>query len=328
MVLIRTQCPGDTAAPDGGRPAAEVYADYLEILMQALADQGLDYDVAAVIENADVESPAVAFYTDKQGNQQPVLADCTSGFPSPTQPFFDLRLTDRDVILARADVMTDNVLETNYATNLIVSTFAGPIEFTRGFAAVDASLHGKVYRFANTHLEVRGGGDPILAAIRTEQASELVEVLDSNAETLIVVGDFNSAEEDGPMVECALGPKLPAFACPTPYQVMNDAGFIDVWKERRGPKRRRDRATGDTCCQDKDLLNLVSGLDRRIDLIWVRTAQFNHWGPTVRGVRANTIGDAESDRTPDGLWYSDHAGVSARMTLPAPIEKPKRWWKR
>ncbi len=310
VVLIRTQCPGDASV--GGIPATNVYTDYLEILMQALADEGLEYDVAAEVENADVEVPAAAF--DAQG---PLLPDCTTGFPY----LVDLRVTDRDVILARGDVATDNAVENNFSTNLVIPTVAGPVEFTRGYVAVDAYWHGRHYFFANTHIEVRGGSNPIFGSVRLAQTTELVDELDSVDGTLIIVGDFNSAEEDGPGAKCTAGPVGPIFDCPTPYELMVEANYIDIWKKRRGKRR-----AGDTCCQDKDLLNAESALDRRIDLVWVRTPKSHHWGSGILGVGAKTIGDRQEDRTADGLWYSDHAGVSARMILRAPYSRRHRYW--
>ena len=311
VVLIRTQCPGD--AIEGGIPATKVYADYLEILVQALTDEGLEYDVAAEVENADVEVPAAAF--DGQG---PLLPDCITSFPY----LVDLRVTDRDVILARSDVATDNAVENNYSTNLEIPTFAGPVEFTRGYVAVDAYWHGRHYFFANTHIEGRGGGNPIFGSVRLAQTTELVDELDSVDGSLIIVGDFNSAKEDGPGAKCSLGPVGPVVDCPTPYEVMQEAGYVDVWKERRGKKR-----VGNTCCQDKDLMNTESALDRRIDLIWVRPPTSHHPRvPGILGVRVKTIGDRQKDRTADGLWYSDHAGVSARMILSVPFSRSHNYW--
>jgi hypothetical protein len=64
--------------------ATEIFVDFLAVLLDSLEARGLNYVVASQVENADVQMPAAK---------------------SPTE-FFDVRMTDRDVILARADVQT------------------------------------------------------------------------------------------------------------------------------------------------------------------------------------------------------------------------------
>jgi hypothetical protein len=61
-----------------------------------------------------------------------------------------------------------------------------------------------------------------------------------------------------------------------------------------------------TCCQAENLLNLDSILSERIDVIFMHGAP----GGTVK---VNVTGNDESDRTPSGLWPSDHAGVVTRL---------------
>ena len=78
--LIRTQFPGNALAPDGSGieflgdfptdprftfklDAATVEFDYLQLLLDALEDRGLDYVAVAAASptNADVEFPAIEF---------------------------------------------------------------------------------------------------------------------------------------------------------------------------------------------------------------------------------------------------------------------------
>ncbi len=62
---------------------------------------------------------------------------------------------------------------------------------------------------------------------------------------------------------------------------------------------------GYTCCQNANLLNPTSLLNERLDLILFR-------GPfAVSDVVL--VGDDPADKTPSGLWPSDHAGVVARL---------------
>lgn len=72
-------------------PAAEVVLDFLQLLMDALAGEGLSYRIAAQVENVDSE---MSMLTD-------------TGFD-------DVRLTDHDVILARNDVDISRSLHGNY----------------------------------------------------------------------------------------------------------------------------------------------------------------------------------------------------------------------
>jgi hypothetical protein len=62
-----------------------------------------------------------------------------------------------------------------------------------------------------------------------------------------------------------------------------------------------------TCCQAVDLLNTRSVLDRRSDLVLTAGTQRR---PSPK---AQVVGDRRADRTPAGLWPSDHAGVVATV---------------
>ncbi|MDA0712233.1 MAG: endonuclease, partial [bacterium] len=63
--------------------------------------------------------------------------------------------------------------------------------------------------------------------------------------------------------------------------------------------------------QKEDLRNSPSTLNRRIDLIFTaRTGD-------LKAMDAYVVGDKERDRTPSGMWPSDHAGVITTLRLPA-----------
>ena len=118
---------------------------------------------------------------------------------------------------------------------------------------------------------------------------------------MILVGDFNS----GPSLEQPI-PRLGS-----PYDQLLRAGFIDAWDARQG-HRGGSEEPGFTCCQDKSLLNTISELDKRIDLIWISPDR--RWqGTHDLLVRTVVVGDDPSDRTPSGLWPSDHAGVMSKL---------------
>ena len=186
--LVRTQTPGDRLT--GGEPAEEVVLDFLEILMAALQAEGLNYRVAAKVENFDVEMPMSATGS--------LLA------------YDDVRLTDYDVILARDDVTVSRPAQMNYTAMLTVEELF--ISAPRGYVAIDATVEGVTYRVINTHLEALEESS-VMATVRVAQAEELVASLRDETLPIILLGDFNTAAPDG-----------------AAYKILLDAGYIDVWQ--------------------------------------------------------------------------------------------------
>ena len=83
------------------------------------------------------------------------------------------------------------------------------------------------------------------------------------------------------------------------------ANFVDVWTLKRG------NLPGLTCCQAEDLLNRKSELYERIDLILTQQEPLK-----VKSIKV--IGDKSSTKTrrgKNGLWFSDHAAVAAKLKL-------------
>ncbi|MCG6909433.1 MAG: hypothetical protein LJE94_04830 [Deltaproteobacteria bacterium] len=298
---VRTQCPSDILPPPGDPApnATDVFADYLAILLAELADRGLHYEVAATVTNADVELPVANLG----------LLDCPA-------PFFDARLTDRDVTLSRSDVGVTFSLGENFMYNLPVPVpGGGEIVFTRGYNIVDVDLQGRSYRFVNMHLEV--SGNPAANFFQSVQAYEMTQILNGlpkllGDEIVVVVGDLNSDPDEGPESVCLLPPEFDTLGlCPTPYALMAGDGYIDTWMVRNGA-----HSPGNTCCQQDLLMNPYSWLDERIDHVWVRPPQAGPQGPNfLRAVHATVVGNRQEDRTADGLWPSDHAGVVTGMTF-------------
>lgn len=230
-----------------------------------------------------------------------------------------LRVTDRDMILARSDIAdgVQGVTFTcwrqisgdgcNYAvvvglpdiTLPGIGTFPmSPVE--RGYIAVDATLNGRDYRFVNTHLEVRDA--PIPAFIQSLQMLELLsQVLPTDAaRTLIVAGDLNSdPNEPAPEIPPWLG--LPPLQ--TPYHQALGAGLFDGWLLRPGS------VAGLTCCQAENLANLPSLLTQRIDHVFLREMPSRVQDARVVGATAN-YRLAPQGR---GLWPSDHGAVATKV---------------
>jgi hypothetical protein len=263
VTLFRIQNPGDFLTGNT-TPATTVALDQLAILLDALNAKGLTYLPVAIAEGIDVELPMVT---------------------GQTTPLADIRLTDREVILARADVQITNVIVKKFNATLPVSLGEVSISIPRAWASVDATLQGRTLRFVTTHLET-GVAEPI----QRLQASELLQTLASTTIPTLLVGDFNS-DARGTTTQT--------------YQNLINAGLIDVWNAVN------PNDPGLTGSQQEDLRNSPSALNRRIDLIFTRATD------NLTPLSAQVVGDKETDRTPSAMWPSDHAGVVATLRLPA-----------
>ena len=170
--------------------------DFLEILLDALADQGTPY--RAVATNTNFVSPVV-----------------------PVAPLgVALKFTDRDVVLVRAGSAGGTV----HATNDQSHTFqAGiPVQLpaplpaitvVRGWSTVDVKVVGATVRFANTHLEAFN------TQVRNLQAQELKASLATSPYPVVLAGDLNSQPTDS------------AGA----YGAMQSIGLADAWSVAEGP---------------------------------------------------------------------------------------------
>ncbi|MGH7492969.1 MAG: endonuclease/exonuclease/phosphatase family protein [bacterium] len=208
--------------------------------------------------------------------------------PSPLA-FDDVRLTDYDVVLARQDVRISNVAQVNYQARLVVPSFGA--EIPRGYIAVDARIGSHRIRFVNTHLEP--APIPELLQIQLAQAQELAAALEPERLPVVLVGDLNTQALTGET-----------------YQFLATQGYVDVWTQ----KKNHDGGEGNTCCHDPDLRNTTVHLDQRIDLILARSGRDSD-DRFLQGAVVRVVGDELRDRTPSGLWPSDHAGVVARFRM-------------
>jgi hypothetical protein len=264
------------------------FIDYLETLLAALAKRGLHYRVAAVVHNIDL-----TFNVD--------LPEFPAG-PA------EIRVLDRDVILARSDVET-RVADfhcahpsedgCNYATLLpleLPDPFPDTFVF-RGFVGVDAVVDGETYRVVTTHLEVREAGGQDVTFVQQAQAAELVGTIGLATppkRPVILLGDFNSRPTD------PVG---------SPYSIIRAAAYADTWQQNILQSRIPE---GFTCCQSSDLTNDASRLDERIDIIFVK----NNLGMLPVSfpglVFSVVVGDEPISDAPP-RWSSDHAGPFALL---------------
>jgi len=201
------------------------------------------------------------------------------------------RLTMRDVILARSDLSTSELKVShptshNFQAKLPLAIGGNPIQVLRGWSSVDVKVRGKSYRFVNTHLEA------FSAVIRNLQAQELAAWMSESPLPVVLVGDLNSLPTD----------------LAGAYGIMLGAGFVDTWVEAM------DGLPGFTAGQDADLMNLPSELDHTVDYVMHNEDGFVDAVPGSGDI----IGEEVADRTPSGLWPSDHAGMSITLHIAQP----------
>ena len=194
----------------------------------------------------------------------------------------DIRQIDREVILARSDVTVVAAESGRYTPRVTVPLFGNVVlEIPRGWVLADLIVDGLAVRLISTHLEVSAFQD-----IQTGQARELVTDLPRASGATILLGDFNAR---------------PVRSTSVTYSTILDAGYVDSWMALSGTQ-------GATCCHDDDLLNDTVSLVSRIDMIF-------HRGD-LTPVSAAVVGNQLVDRTPSGLWPSDHAGVVTTFSSP------------
>jgi hypothetical protein len=242
-------------------PAEEVILDFLDILLAELADRGAPYRVLVSVENFDGQLP----YVGPEG-------------------LFDLRLTDRDVIIARADVPASQlkVLGTasgNFAAAVPLELGGQQLPVTRGWVSADVKHRGQTFRFVNTHPEA------FSELVNFLQVRELVAGPLATSLPVVLVGDLNATPDSD-----AMG-------------LVFGAGFLDAADAPGGD-------LGDTCCFDADVRG--GTLDQRIDYVLYR-GRFEVTGHERVGL--------EPDE-PDGLYPSDHAGVVADLVLSPGLSAP------
>ncbi|MGW0750766.1 endonuclease/exonuclease/phosphatase family protein [Streptomyces sp. NPDC002587] len=268
-VLWRSQTPA------GPGSATHVEYDFLQILLDKLSARGKHYAaVATVTVGSDFEAPRST--------------------PGGLQ---DIRLTDRDVLLARTDLPARVFFVANAQTGRfqnfvpicrpVLGCPPSPaLQVRRGWVAADATVRGHTARVVTTHLE------PAAPAVQEAQAGELLAGPLNTTLPTVLLGDLNSAA-DG--VGATPGTATRSHAS------LLAAGFTDAWSATRA------RSPGFTCCQAADLRNSASSLSQRIDYVLLRG------GVTARA--SDRVGEARADRTPSGLWPSDHAGVWSLLQL-------------
>ena len=189
--LIRTESPGDLIV-GGANPATHVVFDYLQILVDALAERGARYAVVSTANEIDVELPL---------------------FNLQTGAIDDVRLTDRDAILVRTDLPSGQLRVWNAQHGNFVNVVRIPsigLSVLRGWCSVDVSIRGEQFRYICTHLE-----EETVPQIQLLQAQELLGGPAQINLPVILAGDFNAdtSHRNGTQT----------------YDALIAAGFTDAW---------------------------------------------------------------------------------------------------
>jgi endonuclease/exonuclease/phosphatase family metal-dependent hydrolase len=191
-----------------------------------------------------------------------------------------LELEGSNVILRRRDsrVRVRSAGSGLFGSSVTLPMESGDVRIARGWCDVLCSVDGRPgseLRFIDTHTEAYETGS------RNRQRDELLGLLIGTTTPLVVVGDFNAP----------------------PGEVGMPPSFDDAWTAAGSDSEAPEAAT---CCQAADLAGDRSRLDERIDYVWVCG---------LRSLECRRIGADPDDRTDDGRWPSDHAGVVADLGL-------------
>ena len=142
-------------------------------------------------------------------------------------------------------------------------------------------MNGRAFRFVNTHLEAYQG------LVRTVQAIELLlgPMLGAPSGKVVLVGDLNT------------GPDQTELQDRLTFDLLKAAGLADTWASVNPGDRGYTSSYGPRLEEP--------ALEHRIDHVMTL-------GP-IRAIASKVTGTNPDDKTPSGLWPSDHAGVVATL---------------
>ncbi len=235
-----------------------VLYDQLDLLREALAQRGLHYRVVAINTLFDM------------------------GLPMSRDPNQALRITDRDVLLARVtlDFTVSNVSTHIYQT---LWTYNG-LTIQRGWIQADVtSRGGNPLRIVDTHLETPE--DQNATDVQVAQADELIAAMAASPIAVLIAGDFNANAY----------PNGGGEHTPTTGHMLQ-AGYTDVWYVAHPD----DPGLTWALYNEDQNRGVPVVPSERIDLMYSRWLAIN-----------------SVERT--GMvqpWPSDHAGVVAVVTAP------------
>ena len=173
--------------------ATQTLYDQLQLLLAALVEEGVPYDVVAVNHLTDLALP---------GNTGA------------------LRYTDRDVLLVRSDLRPPELHFSNIHANIFKAAFVFEgLTVSQGWISANVHMRNRHFRLVVTHLESPIPGVPEATEVQVAQASELIHRLRNVTIPVVLSGDFNSDANFGN------GPDgTPSVA------LIEAAGYADTWK--------------------------------------------------------------------------------------------------
>jgi endonuclease/exonuclease/phosphatase family metal-dependent hydrolase len=206
-------------------------------------------------------------------------------FEAPTALGYDVRVTQRDVILVRkgSKLKVRKTFRGQFTNHFDPTTPVGVARQLRGWVGVDATLARKRVRFVSTHLEAYS---PAIADQQMQQLLSKSGPMGSKKRKSILVGDYNSAPG-------ANANDRGTTRTDNAYDSAIKAGF------------RNDLPPRKTCCFAEDLRSTAKPLETWIDHVLVRSR------PRIKVLRSGIVGTKQVG----GLYPSDHAGVTATLRL-------------
>jgi len=250
--------------------------DFLQILLNDVAALGEPYEMVFSQTESDVEGPAII------GG---VLRNA--------------RLTVRDVVLRRVESGV-KVLDkggAQYDTRITYAFPGATVSFIRGYAWADVRAGAKRFRFIDTHLESQ------FSRTAYDQAQELLSGPADTDAPVILVCDCNS----DPLNQTIKPGDTRRHA--EPYELLTGGGgFSDAWLEFAPAEAGWTSGLSEFVNDTPEAA--AERFDHRIDMVFARGAAD---GGDVSVDRGWVVGRDPAERTPSGLWPSDHAGVVMRL---------------
>ncbi len=174
--------------------ATETLYDQLDLLLAALEEEGVPYDVVAVNHLTDLALPG------------------TSGYA--------LRYTDRDALLVRSDLRPPELHFSNIHANIFKAAFVFQgLQVSQGWISADVHMSNRHFRLVVTHLESPIPNIPEATDVQVAQADELIHRLRNVRVPVVLCGDFNSDANSGN------GPD----ATDSVRHIL-EAGYADTWR--------------------------------------------------------------------------------------------------
>jgi endonuclease/exonuclease/phosphatase family metal-dependent hydrolase len=176
--------------------ATKVLFDQLELLVSALDELDVSYDVVAENRLTDI-----ALAGNKIGGA--------------------LRFTDRNALLVRSDLCRPRL----HLSHVHSRTFDAEFPFfgltiTAGWISADVHMGDKHFRFVTTHLESPIQGIKEATDVQVAQAQELIHELSKTKIPVVICGDFNSDALHGAFGGVDITPTV---------DLIEAAGYAETW---------------------------------------------------------------------------------------------------